>query len=194
MGWLKKQFSKLKNRVTTPPWERIKVNPYDRIMGDWTPDSGGMGTDFAAQRQAELDRLYSNQGNANLQRRLFADPAGTGGPSTRTVQGQGIFTDLNANQVWGGGENYDPASSVWNGWMSAQDAMQTPTTATTAGIGYVPTDQSQQDYQNALTMADYTDTPLTAEQQQQYSSAATPPKKTWKTEREAGNDWLGDIF
>lgn len=145
------------------------------------------------QFQNKLSPATSRTYLPSLQNRLFADPVGTGGPTTRTVQGQGIFTDLNSNQLWNQGENYNPADSIWNNWMSAQDAMQDPTTPTTEGLGYVPTTQAQQDYQNALTMADYTDTPLTAEQSSQYASAANP-KKTWKTEMASGNDWLGDLF
>ena len=118
---------------------------------------------------------------------------GNAGPTTRTVEGQGIFSDLNKNQTWDQGEQYDPSSSIWNNWMSQQDTMQEKTTPTAAGIGYVPQNQEQQDYQNAVTMGEYSGDPLTQAERDQYASVATP-KKTWKTEMAAGNDWLGDLF
>lgn len=173
------------NRINNSSYDPYSYSP-DNTLG--TMDFTGLRTPFISR-----SNFPDYFGSSNLQKRLFADPTGVGGPSTRTVEGQGIFTDLNANQVWDQGESYNPSSSIWNGWMSQQDAMQNPTTPTTAGIGSVPTTQEQQNYQNALTYADWSGDPLTAEEQSQYSSAAYP-KHNWKTERAAGNDWLGDLF
>ena len=166
-------------------------NPY--LDGDTSISGGLLGSnpDSPWNFWNKVRDTGSNFTLRNLGSSLFN--LGKGGPNTRSVEGQGAFTDLNRNQVWDQGENYDPASSVWNGWMSAQNTMQDPGDPTTAGLGYVPKTQPQQDYQNALTMADYTDTPLSAEQQEQYASAANP-KHTWKTEMASGNDWLGDLF
>jgi len=327
MSWLKKQFKKLKNRVTTSPWDRLRVSPYDRIRGDWTEGSGHRGTDFKAKQEALLNRnpslvggarrdlasitgmsptstwtprqagpgiqaidpsQTSSYGNTRVggtwstpsstsieeqtalydtptsivpQSSTYAQPFSLSNfslagkvnpvdtqqyemvngkmnpitptdptkpyslssgftPSTPTgysssTSGGNIYSpgyqdvtaqttmdannqafqwqDMNMDHVYNPGEEYDPRSSVWNGWMNQQDAVQNPTTPTTATTGYVPTTQAQQDFQNAGTMADWSGNPLTQEQINQYSSVATP-KKTWKTERAAGNDWLGDIF
>lgn len=128
-------------------------------MSPETPVTGGAGTSGGSD-------LFNLGGNY--------------GPTTRTVEGKGIFTDLNADMVANPGEKYDPSSSIWNGWMSQQNSMQQQTTPTSEGLGYVPTNQDEQDYQNALTMSNYTNTPLTTEQTEQFSLSTNP--------------WFGDAY
>lgn len=256
MSWLKKQLKKAKNRITTKPWDRLKVNPMDRIMGDWThnkpsgdrrdrealmrsqpgsiwnpnapaqqprslanitgwnPNTGWGGGNFdwnkpvAGEGIQAIDPMYtSSYGNTRVGGTMSTPPSSLNGilmsPGYQDVTAQTTldkggnafqWQDMNMDHVYNPGEEYDPRSSVWNGWMNQQDAAQNPTTPTTAGLGYVPQSQEQQNYQNAMTYADWSGDPLTAAERGTYEAAMTPPKHTWKTERAAGNDWLGDLF
>src|SRR5512139_279768 len=90
MSWLKKQLKKAKNRITTKPWDRLKVNPMDRITGDWTHNK--------------------SSGDRRDREALMRQPGSMWNPNAPAQQPRSLanITGWNPNTGWGGG-NFD-----WN--------------------------------------------------------------------------------